>query len=220
MNSSKFLIFSLLVTLMCNDGALARRRRLKDLKFGIIDHDPINAEGFDGMTLQKITEDLEKLDVSLSKSADLLPEENNLKTDIIDHDPTDSDQERFVGITEDLKKLDVSLSKNADLLAEENNLKSGIMDQDPKHPKDIGQEGFEVEKKVETPAQKIMKDMEKLICMMAYGFPRPCGNFQLEITSSDESRYEENRQTTVKPRPKRSEKNIDSIDFKIRIMKR
>lgn len=220
MNSSKFLIFSLLVTLMCNDGALARRRRLKDLKFGIIDHDPINAEGFDGMTLQKITEDLEKLDVSLSKSADLLPEENNLKTDIIDHDPTDSDQEGFVGITEDLKKLDVSLSKNADLLAEENNLKSGIMDQDPKHPKDIGQEGFEVEKKVETPAQKIMKDMEKLICMMAYGFPRPCGNFQLEITSSDESRYEENRQTTVKPRPKRSEKNIDSIDFKIRIMKR
>ena len=176
MNSSKFLIFSLLVTLMCNDGALARRRRLKDLKFGIIDHDPINAEGFDGMTLQKITEDLEKLDVSLSKSADLL--------------------------------------------AEENDLKSGIMDQDPKHPKDIGQEGFEVEKKVRTPAQKIMKDMKKLICMMAYGFPRPCGNFQLEITSSDESRYEENQQTTVKPRPKRSEKNIDSIDFKIRIMKR
>ena len=217
MNSSKFLIFSLLVTLMCNDGALARRR-LKDLKFGIIDHDPINAEGFDGMTLQKITEDLEKLDVSLSKSDDLLAEENNLKTDITDHDPTD--QEGFVGITEDLKKLDVSLSKSADLLAEENDLKSGIMDQDPKHPKDIGQEGFEVEKKVGTPAQKIMKDMKKLICMMAYGFPRSCGNFQLEITSSDESRYEENRQTTVKPRPKRSEKNIDSIDFKIRIMKR
>ena len=160
MNSSKFLIFSLLVTLMCNDGALARRRRLKDLKFGIIDHDPINAEGFDGMTLQKITEDLEKLDVSLSKSDDLLAEENNLKTDITDHDPTD--QEGFVGITEDLKKLDVSLSKSADLLAEENDLKSGIMDQDPKHPKDIGQEGFEVEKKVGTPAQKIMKDMKKL----------------------------------------------------------
>ena len=34
--------------------------------------------------------------------------------------------------------------------------------------------------------------------MMAYGFPRPSGNFQLEITSSDESRYEENRQTTAK----------------------
>ena len=112
-------------------------------------------------------------------------------------------------------KLDVSLSKSADQLTEENDLKLGIIDHDPKG---TGQEGFEVEEKVGMTAHKIMEDLKKLICKIAY--PRPCGNLQLEITSSDESKYEEKRQTTVKPRPKPAEKNKNNIYFRLRTMKR
>ena len=146
---------------MCNDGALARR--LKDLKFGINDHDPKDSDHDQKGLVEKITKDLKKLDVSLSKSADLLADENDLKSGIIDHD---------------------------------------------------------LEKKAGTTGHQIMEDLKKLICMMAYPRLVTCSNLQLEITSSDESNYEDKRQTTVKPRPKRADTNYDNIDFEIRIMKR
>ena len=113
-------------------------------------------------------------------------------------------------------KLDVSLSKNGDLINEENGLKLGIIDHDPK---DTGQEGFEVEEKVGMTAHMLMEDLEKLICKIAY--PRPCRNLQLEITSSDEAKYERKRVTTVKPKPKLAEKNNkNNIYFRLRTMKR
>ena len=89
----------------------------------------------------------------------------------------------------------------------ENDLKSGIIDDDSK---DTGQEGFDADD-----AQKIMQDMKKFICQIVY--PEPCTNLQLKITLTEDA-----QKTTVKPKQKRAEKNMNKnkINFMLRPMKR